>query len=150
MRKLLQRWLQRKTPEQTEAYQFGRQAGAAMAADIENTADQLLLERRRNFIAVLDGRLERIQDVTGVTYAQQAQIEFKIMLDSWTERMAEQESEVRAEIEQRWPKGLTDISEDLISQIIPDRVGWYYAQLFSEGLEHAADAVSIRAGAQKE
>lgn len=135
----------RDSANEAEAYELGQRAAAAISTDIEQTTDALLLDRRRNFLAVLDGGLSGIKEVEGVTYAEQVQIEYKIMLENWSDRMPEQEQEVLQTIIERWPSEFTSFDTDLIRDLIHTRVGWHYSQLISDGLEHGADAVSIQA-----
>jgi hypothetical protein len=136
---------QRKKAKEFEAYALGHRTAATIIQEIEREADAILTDRRLNFIAVLDGWLSGIKSIEGATYTQQAQIELKVMLDNWSERMTGQEQDIWSSVSSRWHDVLAMLDADIqqLQDIIHDRVGWHYSQLIDEGLEHAVDAVRV-------
>ncbi len=126
-----------------QAYDLGVDAGNAQAADIATIVDELIAPKREGFLMVLDQRLTGIRPVDGVSYQEQAKIEFTIMRENWSEHRGEQEDEVFRLFWAKWGSVLETVDPDhsLTKSLIAARLDDEFVKLFDAGLQNTADAI---------
>ena len=128
--------------EKADAFALGRKASNQIASEVEDLIQNFCGPRREKFLTVLEQRLTGIQPVEGVTFEQQAKIEWQVMVDNWKDYIPDQQKEIWQLLEAKGYGVALQWLEEPTKTLIAQHLDGQFTQLFTDGLNNVIEAVA--------